>query len=270
MGNAYRNAPDRAYFERKFEDVQNALVAYIDQRFNILQKMIEESERLYEAASQPVNPPENAKRVGTVKKAKKEKDDCEMWKDAIIERCRKLAKEFPEQHPDVRSVLRKVYLRMDIDYGSCLAQDKKDYKNGSEGRVSTLEAISVIAKRRNEFEPILYNLEESTRLRAEREKANEAKILEKPVCEIIQPLINMRGDKSTHGCATYMMVKSRMLRDGADYEAAESRAKKVLGINRKLKNKEILEGDTELKRKFAETVAVLLYEEGKKHNEKTS
>lgn len=266
MGNAYRNAPDKAYFDQKFSALEENIINYLAQRFNALERAAEVGD-IRKRISEPIpaEAPPNVKRRRPV-----EKDECQQWKEEMIQKCETIVKKYPNQYTNYNAILKMVYRRMDNQYGVCLAQYAIDHRKGSEKRPSTLEVISVKAKLRSLFEAILYTLEEESRLRVEKEQAATDAMLLLSRQEIIQPLIEARGDKSAYGCTTYMLVGKRMQLKKVDFEAAEKRYREAKGIKRAIKRNELIDSDKEMKRKFAETVAEMLHEERKKADEKAS
>lgn len=159
---------------------------------------------------------------------------------------------------------------MDSQYGVCLAQEFKEYRGGTEGRVTMLEVVSSKEMLRSLFEPILFNMEEECRIREEKEQAAAAVMLARTRQEIIQPLIEARNDHSIYGSATYSAVGARMRKKGIDFEAAEDAYREKTGIKRKIKNNELIDNNVELKKKFAETVAEMLHETKKVSHERAS
>lgn len=159
---------------------------------------------------------------------------------------------------------------MDAQYGVCLDQEVKEYRRGTEGRITTLEVVSSKEMLRSLFESILSNAEEDCRLREEKEQAVAAAMLARTRQEIIQPLIDARNDHSMYGSATYSAVGARMRKKGIDFEEAETGYRRRTGIKRRVKNNELIDNDIDLKKKFAETVAEMLHEAEKASNERAS
>ena len=79
--------------------------------------------------------------------------------------------------------------------------------------------------------------------------------------EIIQPLIEARGDKSNYGCATYTLVKGRLKKKGILYTNYEEGYRRDTGIKRHISNGELIENIPALKREFAKAVGELLAEQ---------
>ena len=263
MGKRYNpeNFVDRVYMDSKFAELRTELITYFDGRLRELQEMIN-------TESEP--PAEKKKTAGPVRKQEGEPDPCMIWKMNMNKRGTELAKRYPKQNDSLNTVLRKIYLKMDRQYGVCLAQEVKDCKGRSDKKPSTLEAISQSEKLRTLFESILFNFEEECRLREEKAQAAEAAKLALTRQEIIQPLIEARADRSTNGCSTYAAVWREMRKNGADFEAAEARYREKTRSKRSIKSKELVDNDIDLKKKFAETVAEMLHEAGKADHERAS
>ena len=79
--------------------------------------------------------------------------------------------------------------------------------------------------------------------------------------EIIQPLIEARGDKSNYGCATYTLVKGRLKKKGILYANYEEGYRRDTGIKRHISNGELIDNVPALKREFAKAVGELLVEQ---------
>lgn len=265
MGNAYRNAPDKAYFDRKFSELESNIINYLAQRFGLLERAADVAD-IRKRISEPIP----AEVPPNVKRRPVEKDECQKWKEEMRKKAKTLVKTYPKYYTDYNSILKMIYLKMDGKYGVCLAQYTRDYKAGSEEKVSTLEVISVDATLRSLFSSILDNMEEESRIRVEKEQAATEAMLDRPRKEIIQPLIEARNDHSIYGSATYSSVSARMRKKGVDFEAAEAAYRGRTGTKRVIRKNELIDNDRELKRKFAETVAEMLHEERKKADEKAS
>lgn len=173
----------------------------------------------------------------------------------------KLVKSYPELYSDFNNVLTRIYRKMRDVYGFVSEQAIKDYKyaTGSE-RASCLEVISEDEKLRSIFEPILFNLEEDSHKEIERRRMAAEVEQGKTRREIIQPLIEARGDTTNFGCATYNVVKSRMKKHGVKLEEYEAEFRKRTGIKRKVSNGELIDNMPVLKREFAKAVGELLVE----------
>lgn len=247
---------DRGYLDSQLATLKADIIAHIDNRMNELlaQKT--------PAASTPKRKTEPA--------GKGEPDPCMIWKMDMRKRCEKLCKDYPKYNANLTSVLGKIYRKMDSKYGVCLAQEFKEYRGGTEGRVTMLEVVSSKEMLRSLFEPILSNMEEECRIREEKEQAVAAAMLARTRQEIIQPLIEARNDHSIYGSATHSAVWSRMRKKGIDFDAAEAAYRKSKDIKRKIKNNELIDNNVELKKKFAETVAEMLHEAEKASHERAS
>lgn len=255
MGRRYNpdNFIDRGYMDFKFAELKAELITYFDSRIRALQ----------EGGMEKQPEPPTERKTAPVKPKEQEADPCMEWKMEMRRRCKEMCKNYPRQHTSLNSVLGKIYQKMDGQYGVCLDQYEKEYKNGSEGRVSKLEVISVHDNLRSLFEPILEDMEEACRLREEKEKAVEAAMLNRTRQEIIQPLIDARNDHSIYGSATYSAVSARMRKKGIDIEAEKEAYRKKKGIKRQINRNELFDNDADMKKIFAETVAELLHEAGK-------
>lgn len=174
----------------------------------------------------------------------------------------KMVKNYPELYSDFNNVLHRVYLKMRDVYGFVSEQAIKDYKyaTGAE-KASCLEVISEDEKLRSLFEPILSNLEEDSRKEMERRRMAQEAEMGKTRQEIIQPLIEARGDKSNFGCNTYTTVAARMRKNRIDFQAYADGYRKEKGIKRKVTNGELIDNIPALKREFAKAVGELLAEQ---------
>ena len=184
------------------------------------------------------------------------------WKLRMRKEVDKVVKAYPNRFTDFNALLKKIYAKMRNKYGIVLEQDVKEHMDlyGLDKKPSTLEVISYNEMNKSIFESILKNIEEEARMDKEKKAAIDESLMSKSRAEIIQPLIEARGDKSNYGCATYTAVKSRMKKLGADFEAAEATYRGREGIKRKVKSKELMDVDLGLKRKFIEAVTELLAE----------
>lgn len=250
---------DRGYLDTQIAKLKAGLLAHIDHRFDEIQEQLRNPETL-----------EADKKVTPAKRKTVEKDPCQVWKEEAYRQCKKLVKEYPDQHTNTNSVLTKIYLKMIGTYGICLDQEVKDYKNGETGYVSKLEAISVKSDLRNLFESILGNMEQECKLREEKKNAVTTAMLARTRQEIIQPLIEARNDHSIYGSATYSAVSARMRKKGIDIEAEKEAYRKKKGIKRQINRNELFDNDADMKKIFAETVAELLHEAGKADHERAS
>lgn len=250
---------DRGYLDTQIAKLKAGLLAHIDHRFDELQEQL-------------CNPtPVDADKKSTPDKKKAvEKDPCQVWKEEAYRQCKKLVKEYPDQHNNYNSVLTKIYTKIKNTYGICLDQEVKEYKNGETGYVPTIDAISVKGDLRSLFESILGNMEEECKLREEKKKAVTTAMLARTRQEIIQPLIDARNDHSIYGSATYSAVSARMRKKGIDIEAEKEAYRKKKGIKRRINRNELFDNDADMKKIFAETVAELLHEAGKADHERAS
>lgn len=241
---------DRGYLDIQLAALKDDIIAHIDNRM---------AELLTQTQPPATSTPKKkAEPVG-----KGEPDPCMIWKMEMRKRCEKLCKDYPKYNQNLTSVLGRIYRKMDAQYGVCLAQEVKEYRRGTEGRITTLEVVSSKEMLRSLFESILCNEEEDCRLREEKKQAVAAAMLSRTRQEIIQPLIEARNDHSMYGSATYSAVGARMRKKGIDFDAAEAAYRGKTGFKRKIKHNELIDNDAELKKKFAETVAEMLHEAGK-------
>ena len=164
MGKRYNpeNFVDRGYMDSKFAELRTELITYFDGRLRELQEGICTESKPLAAGKKTATP---------VRKQEGEPDPYMIWKMNMNKRGTELAKKYPKQNDSLNTVLRKIYLKMDRQYGVCLAQEVKDCKGGSDKKPSTLEAISRSEKLRNLFESILYNMEDECKLREEKTQA---------------------------------------------------------------------------------------------------
>lgn len=247
---------DRGYLDSQLAALKADIIAHIDNR------MAELLAQKTPAASTPKRKTEPT--------GKGEPDPCMIWKMDMRKRCEKLCKDYPKYNPNLTSVLGRIYRKMDAQYGACLAQEVKEYRGDTEGRITTLEVVSSKEMLRSLFESILANAEEDCKLREEKEQAATAAMLARTRQEIIQPLIKARNDHSIYGSATHSAVWARMRKKGIDFDAAEAAYREKNNIKRKIKNNELIDNNVELKKKFAETVAEMLHEAEKASNERAS
>jgi hypothetical protein len=231
---------DREYIHGQFVCLEATLIAYFDKQFSAIRKCIENN-RIVEMAG----PPEEFE-----------------WKLRMRKEVDRVVKAYPNRFADFNILLKRIYTKMRNTYGVVLEQDVKEYKDlyKPDKEPSKLEVISCKEQYRSLFESILVNIEEEARTAKEKKAAIDESLMSKSRAEIIQPLIEARGDKSNYGCATYTAVKARMKKLGADFEAAEAAYRGREGIKRKVKSKELMDVDLGLKRKFIEAVTELLVE----------
>ena len=139
----------------------------------------------------------------------------------------------------------------------------KEYKNAHPGieRASCLDAISDNPQWRSIFESVLYDLGEDSFKEMERRRMAAEAEMGKTRQEIIQPLIEARGDKSNYGCATYTLVKGRLKKKGILYANYEEGYRRDTGIKRHVSNGELIDNVPALKREFAKAVGELLSEQ---------
>lgn len=247
---------DRGYLDSQLVALKADIIAHIDNRMNELLAQTPQAASVTKKKTEPA--------------MKGEPDPCMIWKMEMRKRCEKLCKDYPKYNSNLTSVLGKIYRKMDSQYGVCLAQEFKEYRGGTEGRITMLEVVSSKEMLRSLFEPILSNMEEECRLREEKEQAVAAAMLARTRQEIIQPLIEARNDHSIYGSATYSAVGARMRKKGIDFDSVEAAYRGKTGIKRKIKHNELIDNDVELKKKFAETVAEMLHEAGKADHERAS
>lgn len=247
MGRETAGISDREYIHGQFVCLEATLISYFDKQFAALRKCVESN------------------RTAEMVRPTAEFD----WKLRMRKEVDRVVKAYPNRFADFNILLKKVYARMRNDYGIVLEQDVKEHMDlyGLDKRPSTLEVISYNETNKSLFECILKNIEEEARMDKEKKTAIDEALMAKSRAEIIQPLIEARGDKSNYGCATYTVVKSRMKKLGADFEAAEAAYRGREGIKRKVKAGELMDVDLGLKRKFIEAVTELLAEakNGGKH-----
>lgn len=240
---------DRAYIDQKFVDLRADMITVMEAKFRVIQNNQDRIIKLLEAGGEP---------------AKKEElisSDAYAWKIGIRRRVEKMVKNYPELYSDFNNVLTRIYRKMRDVYGFVSEQAIKDYKyaTGAE-RVSCLEVISEDENLRSLFEPILSNLEEGSRKEMERRRMAREAEMGRTRQEIIQPLIDARGDKSNFGCNTYTVVASRMRRNGVDIQGYADRYRKENGIKRKVNNGELIDNVPALKREFAKAIGEILAE----------
>lgn len=234
---------DRDYLDVAMTTLKAELITYMDGRFQAIQKILTGGKA---DEPQPV----------------KEVPNWMEWKVQARREVDRIVKLYPSHYADFNCLLKAVYRRMRNTYSVVFEQDIKDYmyENAADKRPSTLEIIAMNKQYRSLFECILANLEEESKLAEAKKEAVDAAIMLKSRQEIIQPLIEARGDKSNYGCVTHTVVMSRMKSKGFDFSAEEANYKKKSGIKRKITNKELIENNEDLKRMFIESVTELLNE----------
>lgn len=273
---------DRDFIDQRFREMQASIEAEICLRLDRHSKFIERKidEIIKGGASTQQNPKADdaaktgpgGKRYTTFDGRKGTTDRPESikptntpeleWKLAMRRMIDKMVKEFPDRYQTFNTVLVKVYLRMRDVYGIVLEQYVKEYRAifGNDQKVSKLDIISHDETLRSLFEPILTDMYENTKAAAEKVKEIDLALLNKSKQEIIQPLIDLRKDKTNYGCTTYTITMARMRKNGVDFPAAAAAYTERKQLTRKVKNGELLENDPEIKRAFAQAVAELIKE----------
>lgn len=241
---------DRTYVEQQLATLRSDIITVLEAKFRVVQNDQERIIRLLEDVGGKQNADE-----------KPQVSEAYAWKIEMRRRVDKLVKSYPELYSDFNNVLTRIYRKMRDVYGFVSEQAIKDYKyaTGSE-RASCLEVISEDEKLRSIFEPILFNLEEDSHKEIERRRMAAEVEQGKTRREIIQPLIEARGDTTNFGCATYNVVKSRMKKHGVKLEEYEAEFRKRTGIKRKVSNGELIDNMPVLKRELAKAVGELLVE----------
>lgn len=250
MGKETTMMVDRAYIDAQILSLQATLIAYFDNQFRALYDLI--------TKTQIQSPTQEA--------VDEQPTEEFAWKLEMRKQVDGLVKQYPARFSDFNTLLKKVYRKMRNVYGIVPEQDIKEYmsRTRADKRPSTLEIISYNPQYRSIFESVLVNIAEEARMGAEKEKAVDDATMAMSRAEIIQPLIEARGDKSLYGCNTHVSVRARMKKLGADFDAAEKDYRKRKGIKRKINNSELIDNDQNLKRKFIEAVVELLDDEKKK------
>lgn len=240
---------DRTYIDQHLATLRADIITVMDAKFRAIQNNQERIIKL---------------REGGDEKPKKEETITEAyaWKLEMRRRVDKMVKNYPDLYSDFNNVLHRVYLKMRDVYGFVSEQAIKDYKyaTGAE-KASCLEVISEDEKLRSLFEPILSNLEEDSRKEMNRRRMAQEAEMGRTRQEIIQPLIDVRGDTTNFGCATYVAVKARLRKNKVNYEDYEVEYRKKTGIKRKVTNGELIDNIPALKREFAKAVGELLAEQ---------
>ena len=254
---------DRAYIDKKLEEQQFALVDYFNRRFEAMERDILAT--LGVETSIPI--PEAEKPLErdnrTVKREPEEEPEWIIWKKEMKKRVEIIAKQYPNYFESANNLLSRIYQKMKCVYGFVLEQERKPFKDlsgANNRRITTLEVVAYSSQWRNIFECVLGNMEEEARIRREKEKAVNAEMLSKSYREIIQPLIEARGDHSNYGCSTYTVVISRMKKRGLDMDAAKAAYQAKNGLKRKISNRELIDGDQEVKRRYIEAVTEIMCE----------
>nr|DAZ16461.1 MAG TPA: hypothetical protein [Caudoviricetes sp.] len=239
---------DRSYIDRKFAELRADMITVMEAKFRAVQNNQEKIIKLLERDDDKPRKQETISEAYT-------------WKIEIRRRVDRMVKDYPELYSDFNNVLTRIYRKMRDVYGFVSEQAIKDYKyaTGAE-KASCLEVISEDEKLRSLFEPILSNLEEDSRKEMERRRMAQEAEMGKTRQEIIQPLIDARGDTTNFGCATYVVVKARLRKNKVNYEDYESEYRKRTGIKRKVTNGELIDNIPALKREFAKAVGEILAE----------
>lgn len=239
---------DRTYIDQHLATLRADIITVMDAKFRAIQNNQERIIKLLEGGD------EKPKKEETITEAY-------AWKLEMRRRVDKMVKNYPELYSDFNNVLHRVYLKMRDVYGFVSAQAIKDYKyaTGAE-KASCLEVISEDEKLRSLFEPILSNLEEDSRKEMNRRRMAQEAEMGKTRQEIIQPLIEARGDKSNYGCNTYTVVACRMRRNKIDIQGYADGYRKKKGIRRMVTNGELIDNIPTLKREFVKAVGELLVE----------
>lgn len=240
---------DRTYIDQHLATLRADIITVMDAKFRAIQNNQERIIKLLEGGD------EKPKKEETITEAY-------AWKLEMRRRVDKMVKNYPDLYSDFNNVLHRVYLKMRDVYGFVSEQAIKDYKyaTGAE-KASCLEVISEDEKLRSLFEPILSNLEEDGRKEMERRRMAQEAEIGKTRQEIIQPLIDVRGDTTNFGCATYVAVKARLRKNKVNYEDYEAEYRKKTGIKRKVTNGELIDNIPAIKREFAKAVGELLAEQ---------
>ena len=240
---------DRTYIDQHLATLRADIITEMDAKFRAIQNNQERIIKLLEGGD------EKPKKEETITEAY-------AWKLEMRRRVDKMVKNYPELYSDFNNVLHRVYLKMRDVYGFVSAQAIKDYKyaTGAE-KASCLEVISEDEKLRSLFEPILSNLEEDSRKEMNRRRMVQEAEMGKTRQEIIQPLIEARGDKSNYGCNTYTVVACRMRRNKIDIKGYADGYRKKKGIRRMVTNGELIDNIPTLKREFVKAVGELLAEQ---------
>ena len=249
---------DRAYIDQKFVELRSDIMATLDAKF----RMVQDRENKIISMLGGAQTQEKRAVKAPVEKQPSVSDEIN-WKVEMRRRVDKMVKEYPELYADFNTVLRRVYGKMRDVYGFVSEQAIKEYRNAHPGieRASCLDAVSDSPQWRSIFDPVLSNLEEDSRKEMERRRMAAEAEMGKTRQEIIQPLIEARGDKSNYGCATYTLVKGRLKKKGILYTNYEEGYRRDTGIKRHISNGELIDNVPALKREFAKAVGELLAEQ---------
>ena len=256
---------DRAYIDKKMEEMQFALIDYFNHRFQAAQDDI--LDILGEQKGPVYIPPKMQEQLNNTPKEiledEPEQPEWMIWKMEMSKKVGEVVKQYPKYYTNANDLLRKIYQKMNMVYGFVAEQERKRHKDPTGAdvkRLSTLEVISYNHQYRSIFESILENMAEEAKIKTEKENAINTETLAKPRHELIAPLILARGDRSNYGCATYTMVLSRMKKCGMDIEAAKEAYKANNGIKRKVTNGELIDNDLEVKKRFIQAITEILME----------
>ena len=252
---------DRVYIEQKIAELRTDILMALDDKTKELKARDDKIISLLEGSQPRESKPE--KRTKQLAQELPSVPEEIAWKMEMRRRVDKMVKEYPELYADFNTVLRRVYSKMRDVYGFVSDQAIKEYRNAHPGieRASCLDAVSDSQQWRSIFEPVLSNLEEDSRKEMERRRMAAEAEMGKTRQEIIQPLIEARGDKSNYGCATYTLVKGRLKKKGVLYTNYEEGYRRDTGIKRHVSNGELIENIPALKREFAKAVGELLAEQ---------
>ena len=250
---------DRVYIEQKIAELRTDILMALDDKTKELKARDDKIISLLEGSQPRESKPE--KRTKQLAQELPSVPEEIAWE--MRRRVDKMVKEYPELYADFNTVLRRVYSKMRDVYGFVSDQAIKEYRNAHPGieRASCLDAVSDSQQWRSIFEPVLSNLEEDSRKEMERRRMAAEAEMGKTRQEIIQPLIEARGDKSNYGCATYTLVKGRLKKKGILYTNYEEGYRRDTGIKRHISNGELIDNVPALKREFAKAVGELLAEQ---------
>ena len=249
---------DRVYIEQQIAALRTDILMALDAKAKEIRaredKIISILEGGQLTTKQPTMVPAEKPNIEPVEHA---------WKLEMRRRVDKLVKDYPELYADFNAVLRRVYTKMRNTYGFVSDQVIKEYRYAHPNidKTTVLDAVTDDPQWRSIFEPILFNLEEESRKEMERRRMVEEVEMGRTRQELIQPLIEARGDKTNFGCATYVVVKARLKKKGIRYEDYEDKYRKEKGIKRKLSNGELIDNIPSLKKEFAKAVGELLAEQ---------
>ena len=252
---------DRVYIEQKIAELRTDILMALDAKTKELKARDDKIISLLEGSQPRESKPE--KRTKQLAQELPSVPEEIAWKMEMRRRVDKMVKEYPELYADFNTVLRRVYSKMRDVYGFVSDQAIKEYRNAHPGieRASCLDAVSDSQQWRSIFEPVLSNLEEDSHKEMERRRMAAEAEMGKTRQEIIQPLIEARGDKSNYGCATYTLVKGRLKKKGILYTNYEEGYRRDTGIKRHVSNGELIDNIPDLKREFAKAVGELLAEQ---------